>query len=206
MFTEAFVSRLAGLPLPETPLFRPAGQAVFQLTDAQFATMTCMFTRMFAELASNYPFKYDVLRNATLDLLHGALRLRPTAVTLPYANAAAHIAALFLELFELQFPIESPEQRVRLRFPVEFAAQLAVHVNHLNKALKDTTGQTTSGLLAARLTQEAKILLRQTRWTVSEIGWGLGFEELPHFINFFKKNAGVTPKAFRQSPLIFTAF
>lgn len=206
VFTEAFVPRLAGLPLPETPLFRPGGQAVFQLTDEQFATMRGVFTKMFAELAADYPFKYDVLRNATLDLLHGALRLQPAAVAPPYANAAARITALFLELLELQFPIESPEQRVRLRFPVEFAAQLAVHVNHLNKALKDTTGQTTSGLLAARLTQEARILLRQTRWTVSEIGRCLGFEELPHFINFFRKNAGVTPNAFRQSSLIFAAF
>ena len=77
--------------------------------------------------------------------------------------------------------------------------QLAVHVNHLNKALKETTGQTTSALLAARLAQEAKILLRHTAWSASEIGRCLGFEELPHFINFFRKHTRMTPQGFRRT-------
>ncbi len=197
LFTEAFLPRLGSLALPEYPVFQPGGQSVFQLSDAHYQAMEAVFARMVADLASDYVFKYDALRHATLELIHMALRLQPAAALPQHPNAAARIAALFGELLERQFPIESPGQRVRLRFPVEFADQLAVHVNHLNKALKETTGHTTSALLAARLTQEAKALLKHTRWSVSEIAWCLGFEELPHFINFFKKNAQTTPKAFR---------
>ena len=197
VFTEAFLPQLASLALPEYPVFRPGGQSVFQLTDAQYQAVEAVFLRMETDLASDYVFKYEVLRHATLDLVHTALRWQPAAALPPHPNAAARIAALFGELLERQFPIESPSQRVRLRFPVEFADQLAIHVNHLNKALKETTGHTTSALLAARLTQEAKALLKHTRWTVSEIAWCLGFEELPHFIHFFKKNAQATPTAFR---------
>jgi len=197
LFTEAFLPRLGSLALPEYPVFQPGGQSVFQLTDAHYQAMETVFTRMAADMAADYVFKYDALRNATLELIHMALRLQPAAALHQHTNAAARIAALFGELLERQFPIESPGQRVQLRFPVEFADQLAIHVNHLNKALKDTTGHTTSALLAARLTQEARALLKHTRWSVSEIAWCLGFEELPHFINFFKKNAQATPKTFR---------
>ena len=203
VFTEDFLPRVASLPLPEIPVFRPGGQAVFQLTDGQYQLMANVFVKMLEELDSDYVFKYDVLRNATLDLVHRALRLQPAATSPPPANAAARIAVLFLELLERQFPIVVPEQRVRLRFPVDFADQLSLHVNHLNKALKGTTGQTTSALLAARFTQEAKVLLTHTQWNVSEIAWCLGFEELPHFINFFKKNVGATPSAIRRNNLIF---
>ena len=198
IFTEDFLRRHAPLALAECPLFRPGGQAVFQLTDAQYQAADAVFAKMVTELASDYVFKYDVLRNAVLDLMHSAQRLQPT-MRHQHPNAAARIAALFLELLERQFPIESPGQRVRLRFPTEFATQLAVHVNHLNKALKETTGQTTSALLAARLAQEAKILLRHTAWSVSEIGRCLGFEELPHFINFFRKHTRMTPQGFRRT-------
>jgi AraC family transcriptional activator of pobA len=34
-----------------------------------------------------------------------------------------------------------------------------VHVNHLNKVLKDSTGRTTTDLIGRGLAQEAKVLL-----------------------------------------------
>ncbi len=67
----------------------------------------------------------------------------------------------------------------------------------LNKVLKENTGKTTTDLISHRLMQEAKILLKQTNWTVSEIAYGLGFDEVAHFSNFFKKQTAVAPLAFR---------
>ena len=80
-----------------------------------------------------------------------------------------------------------------------FARQLNVHVNHLNKALKEITGKTTSQLINERILQEAKILLRSTNWTVNEIAWSLGFEEPNHFSGFFKSKAKISPNKFRKS-------
>ncbi|WP_261387820.1 helix-turn-helix domain-containing protein [Chitinophaga pinensis] len=90
-------------------------------------------------------------------------------------------------------------QRIHFRYPAEFATQLSVHVNSLNRALKEITGKTTSQLIAERITQEARGLLKHTDWNISEISWCLGFEEPPHFINFFKKNEHLTPKSFRRT-------
>jgi AraC-like DNA-binding protein len=72
-----------------------------------------------------------------------------------------------------------------------------VHINHLNRALKATMGQTTSQLISSRIMQEARILLRHTNWQISEIGYCLGFEEPSHFISFFKKTEMVTPRLYR---------
>jgi len=81
---------------------------------------------------------------------------------------------------------------------MEYADRLSVHVNHLNKVLKEQTGKTTTDLIRSRMIQEAKILLRQTDWTISEIAYSLGFEEVAHFSNYFKKQTASTPLAFRS--------
>jgi AraC-like DNA-binding protein len=74
---------------------------------------------------------------------------------------------------------------------------LAVHVNHLNKVLKEITGNTTTQVIANRIVQEAKILLKQTNWNIAEISYTLGFDDIAHFSNFFKKQTSVAPVAFR---------
>jgi AraC family transcriptional activator of pobA len=152
---------------------------------------------MFDEIESDYLYKYDLLRNYVLELVHFALKLQPARTIYSSSNAAARISSLFMELMERQFPIESPFQQIKFRSAIEFARQLAVHVNHLNRALRETTGKTTSELIAERLTQEAVALLKHTTWNVSEIAYTLGFEEPTHFNNFFKKRTQQTPTKFR---------
>ena len=71
-------------------------------------------------------------------------------------------------------------------------------MNHLNKVLKEATGKTTTEIIASRITQEAKILLKQTDWNVSEIALSLGFDEVAHFSNFFNKQTQVSPLSFTE--------
>ncbi|WP_259067906.1 helix-turn-helix domain-containing protein [Mucilaginibacter sp. X4EP1] len=114
------------------------------------------------------------------------------------SNGALRLTITFLKLLEQQFPIGSIGHKMKYRFPVDFADMLSVHVNHLNRSLKDITGKTTSQLIAERITKEASGLLLYTGWNICEIGYCFGFEEGPHFINFFKKNARMSPTAYRK--------
>ena len=107
------------------------------------------------------------------------------------------MSSLFLELLERQFPIESPQQKLNLRTAKDYADRLSVHVNHLNTILKETTEKTTTQLISSRITQEAKYLLKQTDWQISEISNALGFEEVAHFSNFFKRQTSYSPNSFR---------
>jgi AraC-like DNA-binding protein len=59
-------------------------------------------------------------------------------------------------------------------------------------------GKTTTEMITARLIQEAKILLKQTDWNISQIADCMGFEELAHFSNFFRKQTSVAPLAYRS--------
>jgi AraC family transcriptional activator of pobA len=46
---------------------------------------------------------------------------------------------------------------------------------------------------------ETKRLLLYTDKTISEIAFDLAFTDPSHFVKYFKKAVGCTPKAFRQS-------
>lgn len=197
IFTDEFFKQFGNIK--EYPVFKPGCDPIYVLNEAQEEEIKKVYLRMLDEITSTYVYKYDVLRNLVFELIHSALKMQPAQATqYTGTNASTRVASLFIELLERQFPIESPMQRIQLRSPAEFADHLCLHVNHLNRSLKEITGKTTSQLIADRIVQEARALLKHTNWNISEIGWCLGFEELSHFINFFKKNVQQTPGAFRS--------
>jgi len=199
VFTSEFLlPAKSGVRLGELPLFQASGHPVFQVSEAEWTELDAIFRKMERELASAYPYKYDLLRTHVLELIHAGQKLQPLPLQQPAVTAAARIAALFTELLERQFPLQTPQQQLQLRSPKEYADRLAVHVNHLNKALKQHTGRTTTALLAARYAEEAKRLLQEPTWTVSQVSDSLGFAEVADFSHFFKRHTAVSPAAFRQ--------
>ncbi len=199
VFTDEFlIKNKSGVMLDEMPIFRSGGYPVFQLTDEETAEISGIFQKIYKELGSDYAYKYDLLRNYVLELIHYGQKLQPATFLYPVHNASARVSSLFAELLERQFPIESPQQKLHLRTAKDYADRLAVHVNHLNKVLKENTGKTTTDLISSRVIKEAKILLKQTDWNISEIAYCLGFEEVSHFSHFFKKQTSLAPIGFRS--------
>ncbi|MFC6100205.1 helix-turn-helix domain-containing protein [Olivibacter domesticus] len=198
VFTDEFLIRnKSGVVLEDLPIFQPGGFPIFQVTNEQVEELTSIFMKMNKELSSDYVYKYDLLRNYVLEIIHYGQKLQPAGALHPTHNAASRVTSLFIELLERQFPIESPQQRLHLRAAKDYADRLAIHVNYLNKVLKENTGKTTTSIISNRITQEAKILLKQTDWNISEIAYSLGFEEVAHFSNFFRKQTTFSPNSFR---------
>jgi len=198
IFNQHFFHKFGDLN--QYSVFQPGGNHVFELSDEQVNQITPIYKKMFEEIQSDYIHKYDVLRNLVFELLHFAMKIEPaTNSEKQRTNASQRISVLFLELLERQFPIDDNHQRINLRSASEFASQLNIHVNHLNRAIKETTQKTTSEIIAGRIVQESKILLKHSNWSVSEIAYALGFTEVTHFNNFFKKHVQISPLKFRNT-------
>ena len=199
LFDDAFLlPARTGIVLAELPIFQPGAYPVWEVSAREGAALEAVFGKMAHELTSGYAYKHDLLRTYVWELIHLVQKLQPAAAPLATHSAAERVAAQFTDLLERQFPRPSPQPPLRLRTAVDYASQLAVHVNHLNRVLKATTGHTTTTLINLRLAQEAKILLKQTTWSISEIADSLGFADVAHFCTFFKRHAAQTPGAFRQ--------
>lgn len=199
VFTKEFLSKSkTGLLIDELPIYQPNSDFVYQLTDEEYLKMEVIFEKMDSELSSDYAFKYDLIRNYVFELIHAGQKLKPMESKIITTNAASRISSLFIELLERQFPIESDSQTIQLKAPLDFAKVLGIHINHLNKVLKETTGRNTTEIINGRITEEAKILLKQTQWNVSEIAYTLGFDEVAYFSNFFKKHTSLSPLKYRN--------
>jgi len=202
IFTSDFLlPSKSGMVLDDLPIFRPGGCPVFQISQSQADKLVLIYKKMHEEIASTYLYKYDLIRNFLMELIHYGQKLEPLTTYNNTHNASARISSLFIELLERQFPIASLEQKIALRTAKDFADQLSVHSNHLNKVLKENTGKTTTEHIANRLIQEAKILLKQTDWNISEIAYSLGFEQLSHFSSFFKKQTHLSPIEIRTEAI-----
>lgn len=198
VFTEDFfIKDKSHNTLEDLPIFQPGNVPIFEIDDELADEIEQLYKKIKKEIDSDYIFKYDLIRNYVLELIHYGQKLQPDSKLSTSNDASMRIVSLFVELLERQFPIETWEQRLQLKTAKDFADRLAIHVNYLNKKLKENTGKTTTEIIADRIIQEAKILLKQTQWNVSEISYALGFEEIAHFSNFFKKKTSLAPLEFR---------
>ena len=200
IFTADFLaSNKVGINVDDLPIFQPGQFPVFQINMEEVIEIEYIFRKMYKEMRADYKYKYDLLRNLVLELIHYGQKLQPVLTLSNVQNAHERISSLFVELLERQFPLDSFHQQLNLRTPKDYADRLAVHVNHLNKVLKDVTGNTTTQIINNRILLEAKILLKQTDGNLSEIAFMLGFDDLAHFSNFFKKHTSMSPGSFRVS-------
>lgn len=199
IFKEAFFTESLRNSITHLPMFKIGGKPAYILNEEQDKQISDIFTRMVDEINSDYVYKYDLLRNYVTEMIHGAMKIEPSEKLYQHPDANSRITSVFTELLERQFPIESPSQRFSMRSAKDFAEKLYVHVNHLNRAIKQTTGRTTTDLISQRLASEAQALLKHTDWNISEISYCLGFEEPAHFNNFFKKQIQMAPSAYRYA-------
>lgn len=122
IFTEEFFTPTkSGVVIDELPIFKAGGYPVFQLPKEQAKEIDLLFRKMHKELSSDYAYKYDLLRNYVLELIHYGQKLQPATALYPSHTASARVSSLFIELMERQFPIESPHQKLTLRTAKDYA-------------------------------------------------------------------------------------
>ena len=199
IFNEAFIEASQKMgTLADTPLFNQSMERIYFINDDVLKSVADIFEKMREESKTDYSQKLDILRCYVHLTVHEATKAAPTSTYVPHKNAAQRIAELFLTLLDRQFPIEWPKKILSLKSATDFADRLSIHVNHLNRVVKATTGRTTSDLINARIAQEGVQLLRHSKLSISEIAYCLGFEELSSFSNFMKKRTGTSPTELRS--------
>jgi AraC family transcriptional regulator, transcriptional activator of pobA len=81
------------------------------------------------------------------------------------------------------------------------ASQLNLSPKYLSDLLKQETGKTALELIHLYVISEAKNLLVAGDKSISEIAYQLGFENPPYFSRLFKKEAGMSPKEFKNQSM-----
>jgi AraC family transcriptional activator of pobA len=95
----------------------------------------------------------------------------------------------FVELIELHF-LEHWQVR-------DYAEALSISTTHLSRLTRATTGHSALRLIEARLMREARRNLAYTNLSVSTIAYSLGYTDPAYFTRAFKRDSGLSPRAFR---------
>ena len=77
-----------------------------------------------------------------------------------------------------------------------FADKVALSPNYFGDLVKRETGVTAQDYIHEKVLNQAKMRLLSGDKNVSQVAYSLGFQYPQHFIRFFKRKAGVTPKEF----------
>ncbi len=80
-----------------------------------------------------------------------------------------------------------------------YARMIGISTKTLTSCCLECSGQTPLQLINARLTLEAKRLLRFTHLSSKEVAYHLGFEDPSYFVKVFKNKTGQLPLEFRES-------
>lgn len=176
-------------------------------------TVLSSFGKMQIISASHEKSKFEVI-NHLVDKVNKELyeELPERALAL-----YAYLQLLFIEIFrftDIREQLLKPDNRNLIHFRdfqklvrkslltkktiSEYAHELAITPVHLNRICQTLVGKTSSQVLQDHLIKEAERYLQYTSYSISEIAYLLHFEYPCYFTRLFKKNVGVSPKAFRE--------
>lgn len=79
-----------------------------------------------------------------------------------------------------------------------YAGELCISDKYLSRVIKEVTGNTFHFWVSDFIIKEAKLLLRSTEISVTEIAEELRFPNSSFFARFFKKHIGISPMQFKK--------
>ena len=109
------------------------------------------------------------------------------------ASLPAHVAQM-KEIFDTDY--QNPHSLPELE------TQLGISRYRLCRDFSKHIGISPLQYLNQTRISAARSLLRSTNLTIREVGIAVGIENTTHFINLFKKSAGITPLQFRQTSIL----
>lgn len=80
-----------------------------------------------------------------------------------------------------------------------FAKKCCFSAGYFGELVKTETGRTAQDFIADHMIRFAKSELNNPSLSVSQVATRLGFEYPQHFVRFFKRRTGITPKEYRKS-------
>ena len=148
-----------------------------------------LFERLFNEYSNNGLSRIDIIQSYLFTVL-SEINQAYQPLSGSFKRQALLISNKFKELLFANIKTK--------HFVSDYASLLNVSPNHLNKVIKEVTGQSPSKHIEEALIMEAKILLYQTNLPVSEVASEIGIFDQSYFTRLFKKHEKQTPLQFRK--------
>ena len=165
------------------------GNPTIKLDEETSGFVLMLFKRIFIDYSQNGLSNIEIIQSYFIALLCEINR-----VYKPLSNSHQTSAISLINKFkELLFIHIKTKHLVS-----DYAELLNISPNHLNKIAKTITGKSPTKWIDEAIVLEAKVLLYQTTFSISEVAAEIGIFDQSYFSRLFKKYEGITPLAFRK--------
>lgn len=190
--TDFLKPQLANPLAKEFPFFQIEAPHIINLSNEESVMIQEAFKQIIEEYNRTSPEKNMLLCNLILILLLRIREIYRSRVKDLKNNLsrADHLATSFRLLVEKHF--------IRYRTVNDYAEMLHISPKHLSDVVSKTLGRSPLQVIHDMLLLEAKVQLRSTDKSISEIAYFLNFDDQPHFTHFIKKRTGFTPQELRK--------
>ena len=190
--TEGWVTTFADELLDD--LFSRVGDVRRDLAHAcvvpSDAAMAWVMAQIWSEFSAQAKARALVLRGLSASLLGWVARQVAPAEASAAGLSDSNLVQRFVALMELHF-LEHWQVG-------DYARALAISPTHLSRLARATSGQSALRMIEARIMREARRNLAYTHLSISTIAYSLGYADPAYFTRVFKRDVGVSPKAFRE--------
>jgi YesN/AraC family two-component response regulator len=184
--------------------FDLAGQAAFLRLFAEERTISVsddveediieIVLKMRKEFERQNPFRMEMIKGYFKIFLICLSRRSDEKLHSAEQSREAELVKSFMALLDRHFKEK--------KMVTEYAAQLTVTPNYLNRVVKRITGVSAGHHIRQRVVLEAKRMGRYSDAGMKEIAYNLGFLDIAHFSRFFKNFGGANFSEFKKAAFV----
>ena len=176
----------------EFPFFHFDAPHIINLNEEESEIIQSTFINIIEEHKRTSPEKDFLLCNLILILLYRIREIYRVHVKELKKNTGRRlqIANSFKLLAENKF--------LATRTVNDYAEMLNISPKYLSDVVNETFGRSPLQMIHDLLLLEAKVQLRSTDKSISEIAYFLKFDDQSHFTHFIKKRTGLSPTVYRR--------
>ena len=189
--TEFIQPLLQGALASDFPYFDLESEHIINVSEEESDLLAQAFRDIIAEHERFSHEKDHVLRN----LIH-ILLLRMREIHRPHAKRLKEGASRAMELTN-RFKHLVEKNFIEQRQLNWYAGRLGITPKHLGDVVKETIARTPRQVIADVLLLEAKVLLRSTDLSISQVAQQLQCDDQAHFAHFIKQRVGMSPTELR---------
>jgi len=153
---------------------------------------------MYKEITDEY-VNNALMRFQKIASLVNVLYIDLSRFYIPDALRAKQNQSYLYKIKELESLIDKNFKTIKS--PKKYAEMMFISDKHLNRMTKAIMNKTTSELVSDRIILEAKRMMANSNYSVSEIADKLGYLENAYFFRLFKKKTGKSPLEFSKELL-----
>lgn len=163
---------------------------IIEADDEMQMEITAIVKRMQKEYFNYYLLRAEILSGLlNILIIHLSRRLQ-APVAEPVLSKDNELVRNFKRLLKKHI--------INKKQVADYAGELYVTPNYLNKVVKKLTGFTASYHIQQQIILEAKRQAIQSNRSMKEIAYCLGFDNLAHFSKFFKNNSGMNFTSYKR--------